>query len=135
MLLAAPLIREGIAIGVIIIRRTEVAPFHGEADQPSQNFRSPGRDRHRERAALQRIARAQRGVARGPGASDGDGRSARHHQPLADGRAAGLDAIVESAARVCGIDDVVLRLPDEGKLDGPTGSLWSRTNRPRGDQY
>ena len=35
-----------------------------------------------------------------------------------------LDAIVESAARVCGIDDVLLRLR-EGEHDGFAGSFWS----------
>ena len=43
-----------------------------------------------------------------------------------------LDAIVESAARVCGIDDVVLRL-QEGNTMVVAGSFWSHTNaqRPR----
>ena len=45
-----------------------------------------------------------------------------------------LDAIVESAARVCGIDDVGLRLR-EGNSYGFAGSFWSRTHRPRRDQY
>ena len=45
-----------------------------------------------------------------------------------------LDAIVESAARVCGIDDVVLRL-HEGNTYGFAGSFWSHTHRPRRDQY
>ena len=62
---------------------------HRQADRASQNLRRPGGDRHRERAAVQRDSGAQRGIARGAGASDGDGRGARHHQPLADGRAAG----------------------------------------------
>ena len=35
------------------------------------------------------IAGAQRGIARSPGASDSNGRGVGHHQPLADGRAAG----------------------------------------------
>ena len=35
-----------------------------------------------------------------------------------------LDAIVESAARVCGIDDVVLRLR-EGSMLVNAGSFWS----------
>ena len=38
-----------------------------------------------------------------------------------------LDAIVESAARVCGIDDVVLRLR-EGNMYGCAGSFWSHTH-------
>jgi hypothetical protein len=37
-----------------------------------------------------------------------------------------LDAIVESAARVCGIDDVVLRL--RGQRYGSAGSFWSHTH-------
>ena len=45
-----------------------------------------------------------------------------------------LDAIVESAARVCGIDDVVLRLR-EGDKTGSAGSFWSHTHRSRRDQY
>ena len=38
-----------------------------------------------------------------------------------------LDAIVESAARVCGIDDVLLRLR-EGEQSGFAGSFWSDTH-------
>ncbi len=45
-----------------------------------------------------------------------------------------LDAIVESAARVCGIDDVVLRLR-EGNSNGCTSSFWSHGYAPSGDQY
>ena len=46
-----------------------------------------------------------------------------------------LDAIVESAARVCGIDDVVLRLR-EGDCYGVAGSFWAHTHlAARRDQY
>ena len=46
-----------------------------------------------------------------------------------------LDAIVESAARVCGIDDVVLRLR-ERERDGCAGSFWFRyRSAGRGNQY
>ena len=41
-----------------------------------------------------------------------------------------LDAIVESAAKVCGIDDVVLRLREGGQL-GTTVSFWPHTHRRR----
>ena len=44
-----------------------------------------------------------------------------------------LDAIVESAARVCGIDDVVLRL-QEGDY-GFSGPFWFHTYRPHRDRY
>ena len=40
-----------------------------------------------------------------------------------------LDAIVESAARVCGIDDVVLRLRERERY-GCAGSFWSHTCSP-----
>ncbi len=46
-----------------------------------------------------------------------------------------LDAIVESAARVCGIDDVRAATP-RGQHYGFAGSFWSHTHAwPRRDQY
>ena len=45
-----------------------------------------------------------------------------------------LDAIVESAARVCGIDDVVLRLR-EGNAMVPRAHFGPIPIRPRRDQY
>ena len=72
-----------------MIRRQEVRPFSEKQIELSQNLCRPSRDRHRERAPVQGTPGAQRRIARSPGASDGDVRGARHHQPLADGRAAG----------------------------------------------
>ena len=87
--LATPLLREGTPIGVIMIRRTDVRPFTDKADRSSQNLRRSGGDRYRERAIVQGTPGTQCRIARGAGASDGNRRGARHHQPLAHGRAAG----------------------------------------------
>jgi GAF domain-containing protein len=64
------------------------APFHRAADQAPRNLRQSGRDRHRKCATVQRDPSTQRGTARGAGASDGNRRGARHHQPIAYRRAA-----------------------------------------------
>ena len=54
--LSVPLLREGIAIGAITMRRTEVLSFRRETDRTPPDLRRPGRDRHRERAPVQRAA-------------------------------------------------------------------------------
>ena len=77
---------------------------------------------------------AQRRIARGPGASDGNGRGARHHQPLADGRAAGPRRHRRERRRVCGIDDVVLRLR-EGNTMVARAHFGPIPIPPRRDQY
>ena len=123
------MIREGMPIGVINIRRMEVRPFSERHVKLLETFANQAVIAIENVRLVQRTRRAQRRIARGAGASDGNRRGARHHQPLADGRAAGLDAIVESAARVCGIDDVVLRLR-EGNDYGSAGSFWSHTHWP-----
>ena len=60
-----------------------------KTDRAARDLCEPGGYRYRERAAVQRIAGTQRRIARSPGASDGNSRGARYHQPLAHGRAAG----------------------------------------------
>ena len=55
--LATPLLREGIPIGTILIRRTEVRPFLAKADRSAGHLRLSGRHCHRERASAQRAAR------------------------------------------------------------------------------
>ena len=115
--LAAPLLREGVAIGVILIRRTEVRPFIGKQIKLLETFAAQAviaienvrlfKEIQERNAELREALEHQTATAEVLGIIS---RSPTDVQPV-------LDAIVESAARVCGIDDVVLRLTK--------GPLWS----------
>jgi two-component system, NtrC family, sensor kinase len=114
-ILVTPLLREGIAIGAIHVRRPEVRPFTERqiallktfADQAViaiENVRLFKEIQERN-AELREALEHQTATSEVLGIIS---RSPTDVQPV-------LDAIVESAARVCGIDDVLLRL-HEGNI-------------------
>jgi GAF domain-containing protein/anti-sigma regulatory factor (Ser/Thr protein kinase) len=114
--LVIPLLREGVAIGVIMIRRTEVRPFTEKqiallktfADQAVvaiENVRLFKEIQERN-AELREALEHQTATSEVLGIIS---RSPTDVQPV-------LDAIVESAARVCGIDNLGLRLREGNKL-------------------
>jgi signal transduction histidine kinase len=113
--LCTPLLREGVAIGVLTIRRTEVRPFSEKQIALLKTFADQAviaienvrlfKELQERNAELREALEHQTATAEVLGIIS---RSPTDVQPV-------LDAIVESAAKVCGIDDVVLRLR-EGNL-------------------
>ena len=110
--LAAPLLREAEPVGAIFIRRTEVRPFTEKQIALLKTFAAQAviaienvrlfKEIQERNAELREALEHQTATAEVLGIIS---RSPTDVQPV-------LDAIVESAARVCGIEDVTLRLRD-----------------------
>jgi GAF domain-containing protein/anti-sigma regulatory factor (Ser/Thr protein kinase) len=114
--LATPLLRDDVALGVIGIRRTDLRPFTESQIKLVETFASQAviaienvrlfKELQERNAELREALEHQTATAEVLGIIS---RSPTDVQPV-------LDAIVESAAKVCGIDDVVLRLRDRDAM-------------------
>ena len=114
--LGTPLLRQGEPIGAIVIRRKEIRPFTDKLIKLLETFADQAviaienvrlfKEIQERNAELREALEHQTATAEVLGIIS---RSPTDVQPV-------LDAIVESAARVCGIDDVVLRLREGNNL-------------------
>ena len=99
------------------VRRTHMARLGASKKKKSSHTADPRQIKKELKRVTEQLdssrSRArtkQLGITRGLGASDRNGRGAGYHRCSPTDVQPVLDAIVESASRVCGIDRLVLRL-------------------------
>ena len=88
-MLGVPMLRDGKPIGAIVVAWPEAGPVIERHVELLQTFADQAVIAIENVRLFKELEERNAEVARGAGASDGDSRGARHHQPLADGRAAG----------------------------------------------
>ncbi len=133
-MLATPLLREGVPIGAIMIRRTEVRPFTEKQIELLKTFADQAVIAIENVRLFKEIQERNAELREALEHQTATSRDARHHRRSPTDVQPVLDAIVESAARVCGIDDVVLRLR-EGNSMVPRAHFGTHTHWSRRDQY
>src|SRR5262249_6112031 len=114
--LAVPLLREGVTLGAIIVRRMEVRPFTDKQIALLKTFADQAviaiENVRLFKEIQERNAELREALEHQPATAEVlsiISRSPTDVQPV-------LDAIVESAARVCGIDNLGLRLREGNNL-------------------
>ena len=122
---AVPMLKENELVGVIGIYRQEVRPFTDKQIELVQEFRRPGRHRHREHAAAERAARSL--VQQQTATADVlkvISRSTFNLQSV-------LDTLVQSVARLCEADMVgISEQSGDGWLSTPQATASRPNTRP-----
>ncbi len=109
-MMGVPLLREGVAIGLLLLFRKKVQPFHRATCRSCHDLRRPGRDRDRERPPVRRGAGTH---ARSYRSADLPDRKREYLKVIASSPTdinPVLQAIVESACEVCDAYDAIVRL-------------------------